>query len=111
MYSTLIVLSFSLAFILYNIVNLPFKSAIQNYRSNFIHICQLIVLLTANYYRSMKATTPLEIKGYIFWPAILQLVLIVMAVAFSILFLAWEIKNHIKKMLDSKKIKNKEKKE
>lgn len=59
MYSTLIVIAFSIFFILYNIINLPFKDAAQNYRSNYIHVCQLVTLLTANYYRSMKATTPL----------------------------------------------------
>lgn len=57
--STLIILGFSLAFMLYTIVNLPFTNVYQNYRCSLIHITMLYTLLTTNYYRSMKSTTPI----------------------------------------------------
>lgn len=34
---TLLILAFSLAFILFNVTNLPFENTFQNYRSNMIH--------------------------------------------------------------------------
>lgn len=49
--ATLIVIAFSFIFIMYNVVNLPFSNVFQNYRSNFIHIVQFVILLTANFYR------------------------------------------------------------
>ena len=71
---TLIIVSFSIFYILYNITNLPFKSTLHNYRANTIHICQFIVLMVSNYYRSMKSTTPLSVKSKIYGPSILVLV-------------------------------------
>lgn len=56
---TLIILAFSLTFMLYTIVNLPFTNVFQNYRCSLIHITMLYTLLTTNYYRSMKSTTPM----------------------------------------------------
>ena len=62
-YSTLIVLAFPLAYLLYIIVNLPFSSAIMNYRACLIHVTELIILLGTNYYRSMKSNTPTETRA------------------------------------------------
>lgn len=59
-YGTLVVLFISMTFILFNIINLPFKSVVHNYRANLIHLTQLVILLVANYYRSMKANTALN---------------------------------------------------
>lgn len=53
-YVTLFVLAFSLAFIMYNIINLPFNDSFHNYRANLCHITQLVILLVTNYYRSMR---------------------------------------------------------
>lgn len=64
-------LGLSLAFILYVLVNLPFKCVYQNYRSVTIHLTTLIIILVANYYRTMKSNTPLAVKGRIYAPAIL----------------------------------------
>lgn len=69
--STLIILAFCIAFMLYTIVNLPFSNAYHNYRCCFIHLTMLFTLLTTNYYRSMKSTTPMEVKGRIYTPAII----------------------------------------
>lgn len=70
-YGTLIILAFSIAFVMYFIINLPFRESIQNYRCGLINITALVILATTNYYRGMKSTTPLSIKGKIFTPAII----------------------------------------
>ena len=49
-------LGFYMIYVMYNIINLPFKSTLQNYRACLCHVTQLIILLTTNYYRSMKST-------------------------------------------------------
>jgi hypothetical protein len=56
--STLIVLAFSLAFLLYNLVNLPFLKAYHNYRANICHLSQFVILFITMYYRSMKSEAP-----------------------------------------------------
>ncbi len=51
--SSLVVVGLSMLWISYNLVNLPFKQAYQNYRANCCHIAQLIILMVTNYYESM----------------------------------------------------------
>ena len=51
--SSLVIVGFSLIFIGYNLINLPFKQAYQNYRANVCHFAQLIILVVTNYYDSM----------------------------------------------------------
>ena len=58
--STLIVLALSLFFLLYNLVNLPFRKAYHNYRANICHFTQFICLFVGMYYRSMKRNTPVD---------------------------------------------------
>ena len=58
-FSTLIALGISIAFFIYVLVNLPFIDYYQNYRTGLIHFTTIFILLTANYYRSMKANTPI----------------------------------------------------
>jgi len=48
--STLVVISFSLIFLMYNLIHPPFTDAYQNYRANVCHITQLIILFVTNYY-------------------------------------------------------------
>lgn len=64
--SSLIVVGFSILFLLYNFVNLPFKAAYHNYRANICHCAQLVTLVVANYYDSMTENEPLEKKAYQF---------------------------------------------
>ena len=64
--ASLILLGISMTFVLYNLINLPFSDYVQNYRCNLIHITQLIIILCANYYRSMNLNTPIPIKGRLF---------------------------------------------
>ena len=87
----LIAISFSMVFLLYNFTNLPFCSALYNYRANAIHVTQFIILMTANYYRSMKSTTSIDIKGRIYEPAILVLVSIGVCALLSFLLLIYEL--------------------
>lgn len=58
-YGTLLILAISLAYILFNVINLPFVDAYQNYRANLCHLTQMVILLVTNYYRSMKHNYPI----------------------------------------------------
>jgi hypothetical protein len=82
-------MAFALAFMMYTIINLPFTNVFQNYRCALIHLTMLYTLLTTNYYRGMKSTTPLEIKGRIYTPAIIELVLMISCIAVSFFVLAY----------------------
>ena len=84
---TFLVLSFSLFFMLYNIVNLPFSCVFQSYRANIIHISQFVILMVSNYYRGMKSTTHLSIKSRIHSPAILVLVCLSVCLIVSFIML------------------------
>jgi hypothetical protein len=65
------VLAFSIGFLLYNLVNLPFNKAYHNYRANLCHLTQFATLMVATYYRSMKSTAPLDETYNIYQPAYL----------------------------------------
>lgn len=64
--SSLVILAFSVLFIMYNLINLPFKEAYQNYRANICHVTQLVILMVTNYYDSLLENDPLEEKAYQF---------------------------------------------
>jgi hypothetical protein len=89
--STLLIIGISLAFLMYFVVNLPFSNVYQNYRGAFVHFTMMYTLLTANYYRTMKSTTPVEIKGKIYTPALIELALIALTIAFSLMVLIYEV--------------------
>jgi hypothetical protein len=88
--SSLIVVGFSLFFLLYNLVNLPFKQAYQNYRANFCHVSQLIILMVTNYYDSMTANDHWETKAYEFNPAKFQIAAIYITAIISAACLAYD---------------------
>ena len=88
-YGSLLIMAFSLTCIMYTNVNLPLSDYFQNYRCCFIHATMLYTLLTTNYYRGMKITTPMEIKGRIYTPSIIELILIMSCIALSLLVLAY----------------------
>jgi hypothetical protein len=56
---------------MFNIINLPFIDAYQNYRANLCHVTQLVILFVFNFYSSMKANESLEVKSRRFTPALL----------------------------------------
>lgn len=78
-------------FMLYLLTNLPYNDAYHNYRCAVMHCAMAVILFTANYYRSIKSNTPMEIKARIYGPAILELVMIVICVTIAVLVLAYEI--------------------
>lgn len=57
-YSPLIALSMPFTFMLYFIVNLPFKDHYHNYRSSVCHITHLLTILAINYYRNLLKYIP-----------------------------------------------------
>lgn len=110
-YGTLIILAFSLIYIMYNVTNLPFVDAYQNYRANLCHFTQVVILLITNYYRSMKHNYPLEAKARMHTPAIIELVLLITCVIVSFVCLIYEIYKTIKSyLIQRQKLKPKTKK-
>lgn len=91
LYGNLFILSTSLVFILYNIVNLPFVQAYQNYRANFCHWTQLVILLVTNFYTIMRANEGIEQKAMIFSPAQIEIILVFLCVFISLACLIYEI--------------------
>ena len=79
----------SIAFTLYVLVNLPFTNTLQNYRTALIQVTTLFILFVADYYRAMKSNTPLSVKGRIYVPAIMELVLIGLCIVASIVVLVY----------------------
>lgn len=92
-----------MAFLLYVIVNLPFNDFYQNYRTCLIHTTTTYILLAANYYRTMKMNTPIEVKVFILIPTIIEYVLIGLCIMVSFVVLAIEIYSIIKASRLSKK--------
>lgn len=98
-YGTLFVLFISITFILFNIINLPFKSVLQNYRANFIHLTQLFTLFVANYYRSIMANTPLNQKSHTHKPAMILIILLILCAIFSLVVSVYESIRKIRKLI------------
>jgi hypothetical protein len=71
--STLIVLLFSIYFLIYNLVNLPFRKAYHNYRANICHLSQFAVLYITMYYRSMNDDATSEELSAMTFPVYIQL--------------------------------------
>ena len=94
--SSLIAIAISMFFMLYTLVNLPFKQAYQNYRSNLCHLSQLIILVVGNYYGNMMFNEPWEKKAYLFNAAEVQLVAIYITVGFSAICLVYDIVVYVK---------------
>ncbi len=88
--SSLIMVGFSLLWVAYNFVNLPFKKAYQNYRANACHIAQFVILMVANYYDSLLSNEPWEKKGYQFRAAEIQIWTIYIALGVSAICLVYD---------------------
>lgn len=59
LYSILIILAIMLAFIISNLVNLPFYDVNHNYRASLFQLTQLFIIFGANFYSVIKVNTPL----------------------------------------------------
>lgn len=89
--SALIVMAFSIAFLLYNLVNLPYSKAYHNYRANVCHITQFISLFVTMYYRSMMSSSTTEQISTVFTPAYLLMACITISLIVSMIVLVYEI--------------------
>ena len=94
--STLIVLGLSIAFLLYNLINLPFTKAYHNYRANICHICQFICLLVSMYYRNMIKYKDLDESASSYTPAFIEIIAIGISFLVSLIVLIYEIYLFIK---------------
>lgn len=101
--SSLVMVGFSMIWVVYNLANLPFKQAYQNYRANFCHIAQLVVLMVANYYDSMLFNEPWEKKGVLFKAAEIQIAAIYIALIFSAICLVYDSYLFVKGIFCSEK--------
>lgn len=84
-------MALSIAFLLYNLVNLPYTKAYHNYRANVCHFTQFICLFVAMYYRSMMSSTPNATMAGVFTPAYLEMFAILISLIVSVIVLAYEI--------------------
>ena len=96
--AALIIIGLSIGFILYNITNLPFSNVYQSYRANIIHLSHFVILMVTNYYRSMKSTTPLNVKSRLHTAAIVELGVIGFCVLISFAVLVYELVLFFKKV-------------
>lgn len=103
-------MAFSLAFLLYNLVNLPYSKAYHNYRANVCHLTQFISLFVTMYYRSMMSSNSTEQTSTIFTPAYLLLACITISLVVSMMVLVYEIYLFIHECF-SKKAKREESEE
>lgn len=94
--STLIVLAMSIIWLLYNLVNLPFRKAYHNYRANICHLTQFVCLFVTLYYRSMMSTTNWKVSAVIFTPVYIELTCIVVSLLVSLIVLLYEVYIFIK---------------
>ena len=100
---TLLMIGLGMAFLLFDLVNLPFSNVYENYRSNVIYVSHLIILFTTNYYRSMKSTTPIEVKSHLHTAAIVELSALAVCVVVSLAVGVYEFVNFIRKCFKNKK--------
>lgn len=84
-YTPLILVAICLAFMLYFLINLPYKQTHQNYRSFLINVTILAMMVVANYYTTMKSNTPMAVKARIYTPVIILLVLIACCIGLSVI--------------------------
>lgn len=87
----MIIVAVSFIFMLYLISNLPFIDTYQNYRSCFCHFTMILILSVNYYYRTFKSETPIQIKSFIFSPAIVEIIFIGLTVLISLCALIYEI--------------------
>ncbi len=88
--STLLVLGLNLAFILYNLINLPFKKAYHNYRACICHFSQFGIIFATMYYRSMKCNTHTADVAGIYLPAKIEFSLICLCLLVSAVILLYD---------------------
>ncbi len=107
--SSLMMVGFSLLWVVYNLVNLPFRQAYQNYRACSCHIAQLVILMVGNYYDSLLSNEPWDKKGYQFKAAEIQIWAIYIALSVSVACLIYDSYLFIRRMCCKEELKSKKK--
>jgi hypothetical protein len=90
-YSTVIAIGITLLFFLFFIVTLPFISPYHNYRSFLCLTTTFVIVMIANFYKTMMNNTPISIKALIFSPIILEICLVGICIVVSLIVLIYEI--------------------
>ena len=90
-FGAFIIIGFSLSFLMYHIVNLPFRNVFHNYRAGLVHATEFIILMVTSYYRSMKSTSPLQVKSHYLTAAKLEIGMIVVCMIVSFLVLVYDL--------------------
>jgi hypothetical protein len=87
----LILLFVSFCFAFYSLSNLPFIQTYHNYRGNFCHVTELVIILTAYFYRTViYKNNNTENPGSI-GLAVVQVVMLVMSIGVAIVSVIYEI--------------------
>jgi len=89
-YVTLYLLAINMAFVLYNLINLPFQNAYQNYRANICHLTEFVIILVANYYNVMKSNIPIQERNKLTSAAVIEILCIIICLFLSALSLILE---------------------
>jgi hypothetical protein len=69
-------------------------------------VTQLVILFVCNFYSSMKANEPLELKSRRFAPALLEIALVVLCLFVSAVCLFYELFKFMRKKCGGNKINN-----
>ena len=94
---TVLMLAFALAFLMYNLINLPYRNPLHNYRACITHISQFIILIVSNYSKSQSGA-PISEKSHSYLPSLMILVCRAISLIFSVLLIPYEVYRLIKKM-------------
>lgn len=97
--STLFALGASLFYLVFNLINLPFRKAYHNYRACLCHVTHFITLFVAMYYRSMKSSAGVGEVSRIFSPAKVEFGLILSSIVVSSAVLTYDTYLFVKKLI------------
>jgi hypothetical protein len=82
-------MALSIAFLLYNLINLPYLKAYHNYRAIICHLTQFICLFVTMYYRSMMSSTSYTAMANIYTPVYLEMACICISLVVSLAVLVY----------------------
>lgn len=88
---TIFTFFFASMFLMYQMINLPFKKGYQNYRAMTHQICAILILGISMFYRSMKQNEAIRISTRIITPAYLEMLSLYACVGMSAGCLVYEL--------------------
>lgn len=98
----IIIFAFSMAFIIFILLNKPFQDPVHNYRSILIQSVSLYVVLVACYYGTINNKTPVSVKSRIYAPAIIELVLLGVCIVVSVAVVIRDVYKWVKELIQSR---------